>query len=146
MNRNLLLLKIKNNKLPVKVPSQENQTQNLIQPNDKFNPDVKAKFNENNGERRKQIKPSDFKLPDVITEQKSKNLPIDKLEKEREKQQLTLNPQKPKRKINFTPNINIETQTQQKESTNEFYQQEKEKLNQQKNDLENILKRYQKIV
>jgi hypothetical protein len=144
MNRNILLLKIKNNKLPVKVPSHENQIQNLIQPNDKFNPDVKAKFNENNGERKKQIKPSDFKLPDVITEQKSKNLPVDKLEKEREKQQLILNPQKPKRKINFTPNINIETQTQQKESTNEFYQKEKEKLNQQKNDLENILKRYQK--
>ena len=145
MNRNALLLKMKANTTSKVNPTLSSNSQNLeLNDNGKFNPDVKAKFSENNGERKKQIKPSDFKLPEVIIDEKSKNLQVDKLEKEREKQANSLNLPKPKRKINFTPNINIETPTQQKESTNEFYQKEKEKLEHEKHNMENILKRYQK--
>lgn len=144
MNRNALLLRMKAGSKVNPTSATTISRNPELNDNGKFNPDVKAKFSENNGERKKQIKPSDFKLPEVIIDEKSKNLQVDKLEKEREKQASSLNPPKPKRKINFTPNINIETPTQQKESTNEFYQKEKEKLENEKHNMENILKRYQK--
>jgi len=139
MNRNALLLKLRSSKGgPIPLPKRIVETPDNIT-NDKFNPDVKAKYLEENGDRRKDIKPSNFKLPQVIKEDKKINVDLNKIEQDREK----LPPvSKAKRNIQSVSEKSIETQSEQKENTSQYYKKEQERLEQEKTDVEDILNQY----
>jgi len=140
MNRNALLLKIRATKGKISmIPKSIMETPKNIS-NDKFNPDVKSKFLQENGNRKKNINPSEFNLPNVIIKEKSKvNVDLDKIELARK----NLPPvSKAKRKIQTISEKVIETQSKQKEITNAYYIQQKIKIEKDKNDVDDILNQY----
>lgn len=139
MNRNALLLKMRASRgAPIPIPKRiVEQPKNNT--NDKFNPDVKSKYLQENCDRKKNITPSNFKLPQVIKEKSKVKVDLLKIEQKREK----LPPvSKAKRKIQSVSEKSIESQTEQKENTNSYYKKQQEKIEKEKNDVEDILNQY----
>lgn len=147
MNRNALLLKMRAGKSSTTVkPTKpvDNKKKEVINQDGKFNPDVKSKYMEDNNLRKKKIEPSHFKLDEVEQNGEKINYDLNAVLENRniEMNELIKSQPKPKRKINFTPNIKIETQTEQKETSNKYYNDEKKKIEKQKSDMLNIMRHY----